>query len=286
MCPAGPAKVRNPFFVKAMIRTAVITLTCCRLLLCSALDDPTDLQLSREQLSNLQKDNAEIKRALKLITDKLTGNGLVSESVNLQVDVRGLPVLGSESARFAIVEFSDYQCEFCGEYFSRTFRSVVGKYVDTGHFRYFVQGFPLPAHARARPAAAAAVCAQAAGKFWEVHEALFSNQQNLEDADLRKYATAAGMDPLAFERCVQQLPIDAEITKGVQAAKKLGVQGTPTFLIGYWDPKNSMAVGAMLRVVGARSFEDFDSVLLDLLKTRPGAAVGLGQQQAKPDISP
>lgn len=169
-----------------MIRTTIAALACCHLLLCTPWgDDASDLKVIKQQLSDLQKDSAEMKQALKLITDRLTGNSPVAENVNLQVGVQGLPALGNASARFAIVEFSDYQCEFCGEYFSRTFRSLVEKYVNSGQFRYFVGSFPLPAHPRARSAAEAARCAQRAGKFWEVHEALFSNQRNLEDGDLK-----------------------------------------------------------------------------------------------------
>ncbi len=87
------------------------------------------------------------------------------------------PMLGDPGAPVTIIEFSDFQCPFCQKFHSETFPQIKKTYIDTGKVRFVYRDFPLSFHPGAQPAAEAAECAHAQGKFWEMHEALFSEQQ-------------------------------------------------------------------------------------------------------------
>ncbi len=90
---------------------------------------------------------------------------------------------------------------------------------------------PLPFHNHAQLAAEAALAANEQGKFWEMHDKLFANQQALERADLEKYAQEIGLDMNRFKSALDTGKFKAHITKDQAEAAKAGAQGTPTFLI-------------------------------------------------------
>lgn len=88
-----------------------------------------------------------------------------------------LPVLGKKDAKVTIVEFSDFQCPFCKQFFSETLPQLKKEYIDTGKVKLFYRQFPLTSiHPNAQIAAEAAECANEQGKFWEYHDILFTNQ--------------------------------------------------------------------------------------------------------------
>ena len=89
------------------------------------------------------------------------------------------PSLGKPDAPVTLIEFSDYQCPFCADDFSKA-RSPHSRrtYIDTGKVRYVFRDFPLDSlHPQARKAAEAAHCAGEQGKYWEMHDTLFKNQR-------------------------------------------------------------------------------------------------------------
>ncbi len=144
------------------------------------------------------------------------------------VEAKG-PAQGPVDAPVTIVAFSDFQCPFCGRAVE-TVHEVLAHY--PGKIRLVFRHFPLPFHDRARPAAAAAVCAQEQGKFWPMHDALFAHQRALGDADILGYATSiAGLDVDAFKACLATSRPGAVIDADVAAGEALGVNGTPAFFI-------------------------------------------------------
>jgi len=89
-----------------------------------------------------------------------------------------LPLLGKDSAKVTIVEFSDFQCIFCKKYFDETARQIYDKYIATGKVKFAYRHYPIPSiHPNARIAAEASECANEQGKFWEYHDLLFQNQE-------------------------------------------------------------------------------------------------------------
>jgi protein-disulfide isomerase len=98
---------------------------------------------------------------------------------------------GPANAKVNIVIFSDFQCPFCSRVVP-TIQKIEKEY--SNNVRLFFRHNPLPMHPDAPLAAEAAVAAEAQGKFWEMHDKLFANQQALKRPDLEKYAGEIGLD--------------------------------------------------------------------------------------------
>lgn len=109
--------------------------------------------------------------------------------------------------------------------------------------------FPLGNHARALPAAEAALCAKEQGKFWELHDKILQNQRALEDADLKRYAGEIGLDVEVFNACLDSGKFKDEVMQDQREGQQAGVTGTPAFFIN----------GRFLS--GAQPFDAFKSVI-------------------------
>jgi len=138
------------------------------------------------------------------------------------------PSRGPVDAPITIVEFSEYQCPFCGRV-TPTLKGLEQKYA--GKVRLVFKDFPLQNHLQAPKAAEAAHCAGEQGKYWELHDQLFSNQQQLQIADLRKHAGAVGLDQAAFDQCLDSGKHAANVQADVDLGTQMGVQSTPTIYI-------------------------------------------------------
>jgi protein-disulfide isomerase len=149
------------------------------------------------------------------------------EVPRIDVEAKG-PSKGPQNAKVTIVEFSDFQCPYCGREVSVVDR-VMKEY--DGKVRLVFRHFPLDFHPFAAKAAEAAACAQDQGKFWELHDRMFGNQNKLAVDDLKGYAKALGMDSAKFDKCLdsgEKKPVVDDDTKAGTAA---GVNGTPAFFV-------------------------------------------------------
>lgn len=142
------------------------------------------------------------------------------------------PVLGEADAPVVIVEFSDYECTFCKAFFTERLPEIKREFIDTGKARLEFRDFPLSRHPRARPAAAAAACADRQQRFFDMHETLFANQGRFSDQQLRGFAAELGLDLAAYDACMQDPAIQAQIDEDLVAARQARISGTPAFLIG------------------------------------------------------
>ncbi len=153
---------------------------------------------------------------------------------------------GPAKAAVTIVEFSDYQCPFCSRAES-TVTEVLKKYGDKIRFAY--RDYPLAMHPNAEAAAEASECAKEQGKFWEMHNAMFANQQKLSPPDLVETAAGLGIDKDKFKACLDSGKKKEEVQKDFQDGQKVGVTGTPTFFING------------LKLVGARDINSFSEII-------------------------
>jgi protein-disulfide isomerase len=112
-------------------------------------------------------------------------------------------------------------------------------------------------------AAEATQCAGEQGKYWEMHDRLFANQQKLTRPDLSKHAEALGLDMAAFDECLDTGKAAARIRKDMAEAQELRINGTPTFFLGVTDPNSSQIKGT--RLVGAQPYQAFKDVIERLL---------------------
>ncbi len=179
---------------------------------------------------------------------------VVSPTPTLEVrDVatEGRPQRGADDAPITIVEFTDYECPFCGRYIRETYPALMSEYGD--RMRYVVRNFPLSSiHPNARKAAEAAECAFDQGRFWEYHDALFQNQEALDVPSLKAYADELGLDVASFSTCLDSGAKREVVAADHRDALAHGVNGTPTFFVN----------GRML--VGAQQLAAFEALLTDV----------------------
>jgi protein-disulfide isomerase len=152
---------------------------------------------------------------------------------------------GGANAPVTIISFSDYECPFCKRAES-TVQQVLSTYGDK--IRFVHRDFPLSIHAHALPAAEAANCANAQGKFWPYHDKLFASQ-DLGTEKLQALATEVGLDRAKFDECLAKEQFKPAIDKDIADGGSVGVTGTPAFFI------NGRALS------GAQPFEKFKEVI-------------------------
>ena len=140
-------------------------------------------------------------------------------------------VKGSPSAKVTIVEFSDFQCPYCKRFHVESFPTIEEKYITTGKANFVYRDFPLGGHQYAQKASEAAECANSQGKYWEYHNILFTNQQTLDVASLKSYASTLGLDTAKFNSCLDNGEMVAEVKADYDAGVALGISGTPAFVI-------------------------------------------------------
>ncbi|MFL5450622.1 MAG: thioredoxin domain-containing protein [Myxococcales bacterium] len=164
----------------------------------------------------------------------------------VKVDVGNAPVLGPKNAAVTIVEWSDFQCPYCGRV-EPTLQQVREEY--KGKVRLAWKNQPLSFHPNAMPAAEAAMAADEQGKFWEYHDALFKRQNELGPALYDEVAKQVGLDMEKFHASIQGHKHHAQIKADMAAGSAVGADGTPTFFING------------KKLVGAMPLESFKQVI-------------------------
>ena len=138
------------------------------------------------------------------------------------------PVLGSPDAPITIVEFSDFKCPYCGRFVSETMDPLMKDF--EGKIKLVFRNYPILGQSSVL-AALAGGCAKDQGKFWEFHDLVFANQQDLTKEAFVKYATELDLDVATFTKCFDEQQHMSEIQADYAYAQNLGATGTPTFFI-------------------------------------------------------
>jgi len=223
-----------------------------------------DISTLRKEVEAMKASQTEMQKNIKIIKDILMGKQPPLEDV--VVSTVGAQILGDPKAKVLLVEFSDYQCPFCGRYANDTYSKIVDDYVKTGKVRYALRNFPLESiHPFALKAAEAAECAGDQGKYWEMHERLFKNQSQLDVKEFPGHAVVLGLDADKFKQCVDTGKFTAKVKADIADGTKLNVRGTPTFFIGYPDPKDPSKLNAVKLLSGAQPLSAFTDILDALL---------------------
>lgn len=170
------------------------------------------------------------------------------------------PTKGSAAAPIVMVEFSDFQCAYCRQFWRETLPKIEDRYIRTGKVRLVYRHLAILGEASVQ-AAQAASCAHEQGKFWEYHDTLFSKAGALAftASRLKRYATELKLDKKAFAACVDSKKFAQRVEAETIIGRALGATGTPTFLIN----------GQLL--IGAYPFETFQQGLDSLLAAREQA---------------
>jgi protein-disulfide isomerase len=149
--------------------------------------------------------------------------------LTMPLDARRDHVRGDSNAPVELVEYGDYECPYCG--LAHPIVQELERRI--GHlFRFVFRHFPLAqVHPHARNAASAAEAAARQGRFWEMHDILFDNQQNLTDRDLFAYAGALSLDIRQFVADMNSQEVAQKVRDDFMSGVRSGVNGTPTFFI-------------------------------------------------------
>jgi protein-disulfide isomerase len=136
---------------------------------------------------------------------------------------------GPADAPVTLVEYSDFECPYCGAAYP-VVKALLRRF---GHrLRFIFRHFPLTQiHPHAAHAAEAAEAASDAGKFWEMHDAIFEHQQALTDRDLAGYGAQAGIDPAVIAGALAAHTYAPRVQEDFMSGVRSGVSGTPTFFI-------------------------------------------------------
>jgi protein-disulfide isomerase len=186
------------------------------------------------------------------------------EDKGLSAGLTGANRKGNTDAPVVLIEFSDYECPYCGQYARDTFAAIDKDFVATGKVQYVMKNFPLESiHKSAVKAAQAAECAGVQARYWEMHDWLFTHQKELAASPWTGQAPALRLNAATFEQCLDGMMADR--VKADQAeGSKLGVQATPTFFVG--RVMNDGGVSLVSSIRGAQPYSVFEDALTKALK--------------------
>ena len=242
---------------------SVLTLSAEGKALAEAGDDLSEL---RKEVEALKQGQLRLQRELQEINALLRRRQPSATDVqNVVLTIDGYPSKGSQNAKLTLIEFTDYQCPFCGRHFQQTSPQIERDYVNTGRVRHVVRDFPIESiHKDALKAAEAAHCAGEQGRYWQMHGRLFNGQNALTADHLSAYAGALGLDVQSFQRCLDSNKYTVKIRQDLAEAQKVGVQATPSFLLGVAEPDGS-SVKVVKMIAGAHPYTVFKEAIDSLL---------------------
>jgi protein-disulfide isomerase len=156
--------------------------------------------------------------------------------------------LGPRTARVTLVEYGDYECPFCGAA-HQVVHELQRMLADD--LRFAFRHFPLTQiHHRALGAALAAEAAGAQGRFWDMHDLLFANQQSLGSQAYVGFARTLALDMARFTRDVEQETYAPRIREDFMSGVRSGVNGTPTFFINGVRHNGGLDLRSMIDATG------------------------------------
>lgn len=163
-----------------------------------------------------------------------TNEGLSPDPDHTGYTMAGDQYRGDADAKVVVIEFSDFQCPFCGRHTSQTQPVLDERFVDSGEVRWVFKHFPLNIHAQAPAAGVAAECAAEQGEFWRMHEELFVGMASWSIREPNPVfvdiATSMGLDIDEFTSCLEDEAMLARVDEDFEAGRPF-VQGTPTFIV-------------------------------------------------------
>jgi len=219
-------------------------------------DDVDGMRALDIKIERLAKQIAELNTMLR----SMLPPSPVTELEVSSLSINDAPTRGSANARVVVIEYADFECPFCGRYARSVYPQVQKEFVDAGKIRYVFRHLPLEQmHHSARKAAEAGECANEQGRFWEFHDRLFANQKPFTAAELNDYARAEQLDMRKFESCLTAGISAAKVTRDLAEAERIGLTGTPAFLLGEVQTDGSVRVTRL--ITGAQPFQVFQTAL-------------------------
>lgn len=224
-----------------------------------------EIEALKEEIKEIKEGQKAIRKDLQEIKNLLRPRRapVFKEAI---ISIERDPFKGDKKAELALIEFSEYQCPFCGRHVRETFPQIEKEYILTGKMKYIFKDFPLESiHKSAFKLAEAANCADEQGKFWEMHDRFFADKKAVDLEALSDHARAIGLDVGAFNECLDGGKYSFEIKKDMAEASNAGIRSTPTFLLGFTQPDGKVKAVKMIR--GAQPYHMFQQAIENLLKS-------------------
>src|SRR5687767_8609511 len=219
-----------------------------------------EVEALRREIEALRLQHAQLAEELRRLQQAM---GMRAASLPLG----NAPSRGSANAPLVLVEFSDYECPFCIRHFLQTMPELERQYIATGKLRYVFMDFPIDQlHPGALKAHEAARCGGEQGKFWEIHQRLFTPAGTHGQDRLKALASDVGLDRAKFETCLDSGKMQAPVRASVDRATQLGADGTPQMYLGVADANGSFRIIRSIR--GALPFEQLKQQIDGLLSAQ------------------
>jgi len=224
-----------------------------------------------QELSALRKDIEALKTRQQALGQQL--NQLLaaltqardSQPQEAPISIANAPSRGKADAKVTMIEFSDFQCPYCGRHYRETMPQIERDYIQTGKVRYVFRDFPIDSlHPQSPKGHEAANCANEQGKYWEMWNTLFSSPKQMAHDDLIAHAKSVGLDVPRFTQCLDSGKYTAKVNASVQDAIALGASGTPIVFFGLTEP-GSETVKAVRVLRGAYPYDRFKATIDALL---------------------
>lgn len=181
---------------------------------------------------------------------KLKGDSSNSAALPVNAVVSTDQIKGSREAKTILIEYSDFQCPACAVYAPIT-KKIVEEFNDKMAFVY--RHFPLPQHKNAELAALASEAGGRQNKFWQMHDAIFENQEEWEKAGnaeeiFIKYAEKIELNVEQFKNDLKSKELKNKVASDLRGGQSAGVNSTPTFFLN----------GEKIQ---SRSYEEFKQIM-------------------------
>jgi protein-disulfide isomerase len=161
---------------------------------------------------------------------------------------------GSPNAPIEITEYADFQCPFCQTFATLQMPTIDERLIQTGRVRWRYRDFPLQQHPFSRLAAHSAACADEQGKYWQQHQRIYEGQSEWSEARdagaiFRNYAKSNGLDLGRYDACMKSGKYAGRIQASYNEGVQVGVNSTPTLLIGGRLYKGRFDSDAIIKMV-------------------------------------
>ena len=278
--PQRRHRIRTNILILIGLTYLIASVTPCR----AAEQSPSEIGSLRKEIEEIKKSQQNIETTLQEIKKLLRANAgagaaftgpRANPAIGMMVNVAGKETRGDPKAKLTLIEFTDYECPFCGRHFRETAPKILKDYIETGKIRYVFSDLPLSIHPHALKAAEAALGAGEQGKYWEMHDLLFSNQQALDDPNLISYAGRLGLDVPAYQKVLTSGKYASQVNANAAEAARLGFTGAPSFAVGLTQP-NDAPVKITEVIIGAQPYVNFEKQFADALNPQTPSAPGQG----------
>ena len=259
--------------LSTLVALLVLCLTTAAVATGRAAGQQTDVEA---RIAALEAGQKAMQKELQEIKAILQGRPSVPSQIAAPPSPARLPAAplsldgasrGNANAKLVLLEYSDFECPFCGRHTRETAPQIEREYVATGKVRQVFRHYPIEQiHPHAFKAAQTAECARQQGKFWEMHARLFANQAALADANLLAHAKALGLDAASFQRCVTAPATTAKIRLDLADGAREQITGTPAFFVGTVDKDGKLKV--LRRINGAAAYSSFKQTFDALLASQ------------------